>query len=81
MVQVQIAPQRAIAAPGGTLLEQVIYPAALPQSAHQVDMQRVHGALQQVGLSELLERSHGDWMLSQDWQGTAVVAVCSLAAI
>ena len=68
-LQVQISPQRPVAAPGGSLMEQVLYPSPLPEGLADVDTQLLAHLLQQVGLSELLQRAQGDWMLSQDWQG------------
>lgn len=68
-LQVQVVPQRPVSAPGCTLLEQVIYPLPLPECTDDVDTQQLAHALQQVGLSELLQRVQGDWTLSQDWQG------------
>lgn len=67
----QIIPQQPVAAPGGTLLEQVIYPSPLPspEGLGDVDTTQLAQVLQQVGLSELLQRAQGDWMLSLDWQG------------
>ncbi|KAL3160894.1 hypothetical protein ABBQ38_009286 [Trebouxia sp. C0009 RCD-2024] len=69
--QVQITPQRPLAAPGGTLLEQVMYPSPLPSPGDlgDVDTSQLVQVLQQVGLAELLQRAHGDWMLPLDWQG------------
>ena len=50
-----------------------MYPSPLPspESLHDVDTTQLAQVLQQVGLSELLQRSQGDWMLHLDWQGTA----------
>ena len=76
-LQVQISPQRPVAAPGGSLVEQVMYPSPLPlpEGLTDVDTHLLAHLLQQVGLSELLQRTLGDWMLSQDWQG-ACHAMC-----
>ena len=63
-------PQRPVAAPGSTLMEQIIYPSPLPEPLDHVDEHQLAHVLQQVGLSELLQRVQGDWMLSQDWQGS-----------
>lgn len=63
-------PQRAVAAPGSSLMEQVLYPSSLPEPLDVVDTHQLARVLQQVGLSELLQRVRGDWMLSQNWQGS-----------
>ena len=68
-LQVQISPQRPVAAPGGSLMEQVLYPSPLPEGLGNVDTHLLAHLLHQVGLSDLLQRAQGDWMLSQDWQG------------
>ncbi len=68
-VQVMFLPQRPVAAPGKTLLEQLIYPAVMPEEGSAVDLQHLAHLLQQVGLTELLQRVQGDWRLSQNWQG------------
>jgi len=68
-VQVMFLPQRPVAAPGNTLLEQLIYPAVMPEEGSALDLQHLALLLQQVGLTELLQRVQGDWRLSQNWQG------------
>ncbi|DBA94773.1 TPA: ATP-binding cassette sub- D member 4 [Trebouxia sp. C0004] len=66
--QVMFLPQRPVAAPGNTLLEQLIYPAVMPKEGTAVDLQHLGYLLQQVGLTDLLQRVQGDWRLSQNWQ-------------
>lgn len=78
-LQVQIIPQRPVAAPGGSLMEQVIYPSPLPQALADVDTHLLAHLLHQVGLAELLQRAQGDWMMSQDWQGACHVTCHSIA--
>lgn len=68
-LQVQISPQRPVAAPGGSLMEQILYPSPLPEGLADVDTHLLAHLLHQVGLSELLQRAQGDWTLRQDWQG------------
>ena len=68
-VQVMFLPQRPVAAPGNTLLEQLIYPAVMPEEGSALDLQHLALLLQQVGLTELLQRVQEDWRLSQNWQG------------
>lgn len=72
-LQVQISPQRPVAAPGGSLMEQVIYPSPLLEALADVDTHLLGHLLHQVGLAELLQRAQGDWMMSQDWQGACHV--------
>ena len=71
-VQVMFVPQRAIAAPGATLLEQVLYPSALPQDPASLadTLPCLADLLRHVGLSDLLQRVQGDWLASHNWQGT-----------
>ncbi len=68
-VQVIFLPQRPVAAPGNTLLEQLIYPAVMPEEGSALDLQHLAHLLQQVGLIDLLQRVQGDWRLNQNWQG------------
>ena len=68
-VQVMFLPQRPVAAPGNTLLEQLIYPAVMPEEGSTLDLQHLAHLLQQVGLIDLLQRVQGDWRLNQNWQG------------
>lgn len=53
-----------------------MYPSPLPSPGDlgNVDTSQLVQVLQQVGLSELLQRAHGDWMLHLDWQGTCHAA-------
>ncbi|KAL0050452.1 hypothetical protein WJX82_011470 [Trebouxia sp. C0006] len=67
--QVMFLPQRPVAAPGNTLLEQLIYPAVMPEEGSALDLQHLALLLQQVGLTELLQRVQENWRLSQNWQG------------
>lgn len=69
-MQVMFVPQKAIAAPGATLLEQLIYPAILPADAASLDKQGLTDLLDQVGLTDLLQRVQGNWLLNHKWQGT-----------
>ena len=71
VMQVQIVPQRPVVAPGRSLMEQVIYPAVLPEQPEAVHTNQLSLVLRQVGLLELLQRAQGNWLLSQDWQGTS----------
>ncbi len=68
-VQVMFLPQKPVAAPGKTLLEQLIYPAVMPEEGTALDSQHLAHLLQQVGLTDLLQRVQGNWHLSQNWQG------------
>ncbi len=70
-VQVMFLPQRAVPAPGNSLVEQLIYPAVMPEEGSALDLQHLAHLLQQVGLIDLLQRVQGDWRLSQNWQGMA----------
>ena len=74
-VQVMFLPQRPVAAPGKTLLEQLIYPAVMPEDSTALDLQHLAHLLQQVGLTELLQRVQGDWRVSQNWQGRNLLFV------
>ena len=76
-MQVLILPQRALTAPGDTLLEQVIYPSALPERLEDVETHQLTHVLQLVGLSDLLHRAQGDWLSSHEWQGGCVTAANS----
>ena len=67
-------PQRAIAAPGATLLEQLIYPSALRDSPASLDLQHAAHLLQDVGLTDLLQRVDGDWLRQEDWQGERLLS-------
>lgn len=78
-LQVMFVPQRPVAAPGKTLLEQLVYPSLMPEDpANQASMnlQHLEQLLQHVGLLDLLQRAQGDWLLSQDWQGTHLLGFC-----
>lgn len=68
-MQVMYVPQRPVAAPGPSLLEQLIYPSCLSDHSAVSDMQRAAGLLHDVGLEDLLYRVDGDWRRKQDWQG------------
>ena len=74
-------PQRPIAAPGNSLLEQLIYPSPLPEDSTSLDLDHLVGLLQQVGLSDLLQRVQGNWHMSQNWQGTSLYQQSRSAAI
>ena len=52
-----------------------MYPSPLPEDLGDVDTHLLAHLLQQVGLTELLQRAQGNWMLSQDWQGSCH-AIC-----
>lgn len=71
-VQVMFLPQRPVAAPGKSLLEQLIYPAVMPEEGTAMDLQHLAHLLQQVGLVDLLQRVQGDWQRSQNWQGRSL---------
>lgn len=83
LMQVMFVPQKAIAAPGGTLLEQLTYPAVLPADPASLDKQNLANLLDQVGLTELLQRVQGDWLLNHNWQGTvpALSLLCNAQAM
>ncbi|KAL0041425.1 hypothetical protein WJX79_002885 [Trebouxia sp. C0005] len=63
--QVMFLPQRPVAAPGKSLLEQLIYPAVMPEEGTAMDLQHLAHLLQQVGLVDLLQRVQGDWQRSR----------------
>ena len=70
-------PQRPVAAPGATLLEQLTYPSTLPDSPDNNIFRDAAQLLHDVGLADLLMRVNGDWLKQEDWQGQSLAACCS----
>lgn len=68
-MQVMFLPQIPLAAPGPTLLEQIMYPHPLSEAAH-LDHAALESILHKVKLQHLLQRAQGLWTLPQDWTGT-----------
>ena len=68
LMQVMFLPQTPLAAPGPTLLEQIIYPHPLSEAAH-LDHAALESILHQVKLQHLLQRAQGLWTLPLDWTG------------
>ena len=84
LMQVMYLPQTPLAAPGPTLLEQIIYPHPLTEAAH-LDHAALESILHKVKLQHLLQRAQGLWTLPLDWTGTLLgplnavaMAVCTL---
>ena len=70
LVQTLFIPQTPLAAPGPTLLDQMLYP-QLQSATLDVNFAHLEGLLQQVKLHHLLLRAQGHWTLPQNWAGKA----------
>lgn len=71
-LQVLFTPQTPLAAPGPTLLEQILYPQPLLPST-DADLPLLQQLLRQVKLEHLLQRAQGLWTMPMDWTGTCTV--------